>query len=46
MARKFELIDDISVNYRKIQQIVIEVTRKYGADLVLNLPRPTDEISF
>ncbi len=45
MAHNHE-IDEIAISYKKIQQIVNEVTRKYGTDLVLNQPRPIDEITL
>ncbi len=46
MARKIEVLDDISVNYKKLRQIVDEVTRKYGVEVILDLPKTSDDISF
>lgn len=38
MTGRIEKVEDISVDYRTLRKIVDEVTRKYGVDVVVNLP--------
>lgn len=46
MARKITVTDDMTVNYKKIREIVNQVTSKYGVEVVLNQARSTDGFSF
>ena len=48
MERKVvrELTDDMTVNYKKINQIVSAVLRDHEAEIDLSLTRPVDGFSF
>ena len=46
MARKTVVVDDVTVNYKKIHEIVNEVTGKMGTDVVLSETRSTDGFSL
>ncbi len=46
VARKTIVCDGMTANYKTINQIVSEVTRKFGTDVVLNQTRATDGFQF